>query len=96
MDLVAAETLRVNEPSAPLVVPADDPLATTEAPDIGDPSLESVTLPVTVLFCATATCNAKSIATGSRRALNKRFGFINSGFKIKDCKICNLYIIITF
>jgi hypothetical protein len=70
-------------PSAPVEVPILIPLAVTEAPDTGDPSLLSVTLPVTVLFCAIETWNAKSITTGNKIALIKRFGVINSGFKFK-------------
>ena len=79
--LALAGTLSWKVPSAAEDVPVVVPLAATDAPETGAPSLPSVTLPDTVLFCATATWNAKSIATGSSMALSKRFGFINSGFK---------------
>src|SRR5687767_737802 len=44
----------LNVPSAPVEVPLDVPLGTTDAPATGDPSLESVTFPVTVLSWALA------------------------------------------
>jgi hypothetical protein len=71
------------EPSGPVEVPTLVPLAVTEAPTTGDPSLLSVTLPETVLSWAKATWNANSIRTGSNIALMKRLGVINSGFKFK-------------
>jgi len=40
-----------NEPSAPVEVPFLEPFGCTVAPTIGDPSFESVTLPVIVFDC---------------------------------------------
>jgi hypothetical protein len=57
-----AGTDMLKKPSALVEVPTVVPLAVTEAPETGDPSLASVTLPETVLFWAIETWDAKSIA----------------------------------
>src|SRR5579863_10318728 len=54
-----AETL--NEPLLSVVVPIWVPLTWIETPGIGDPSFESVTLPVTVTFWAIAGITKKHI-----------------------------------
>ena len=47
-------TDNLNEPFASVTVPDVVPFANMDTPGIGDPSFESVTLPVTTTFCARA------------------------------------------
>src|ERR1700692_3862917 len=49
---LGTDSLKV--PFTPVVTPTRVPFATMEAPGIGKPSFESVTLPVTSTFCAMA------------------------------------------
>ncbi len=52
--LIPAGTEIRNVPSAEVEVPVLEPLGCTDAPTTGEPSFESVTLPVTTLSCASA------------------------------------------
>ena len=54
-----AGTDRLKLPLTSVMEPAVEPLAVTDAPINGEPSFESVTLPVIVLFCAIAGSTKK-------------------------------------
>jgi hypothetical protein len=56
-----AGTLREKLPSAVVLVPVLEPFIITDAPGIPLPSLLSVTLPVTVLFCENATWEIRKV-----------------------------------
>src|SRR6185312_2321797 len=76
-------TERVNSPLTPVEVPRLVPFTITEAPNIGPP-FSSLTVPVTVLFCADALKLKNKIV--KRKASRCRFFFIRRIFKLRKAK----------
>ena len=78
-----AGTESEKKPSTPEIVPVFVPFATIEAPTIGEPSFESVTFPVTVLFCAIAICANEKIAISSSSFSLLMFVFLKNYESVK-------------
>jgi hypothetical protein len=66
-------------PLTSVTVPAVDPFATMETPGSGEPSFESVTLPVTTV-CAIAETEIKQ-SNATQLTFSKDFKYIQFGFK---------------
>ena len=77
--LAEAGTFIVKVPSVAVLVPFAVPLTATDAATRGEPSLASVTLPVTVRSCA----NAGKQNTASNKATSVFFMFIDLRFQVE-------------
>jgi len=100
--LGAAES--VNTPSVLVTVPAFfEDLIFTETPLSGCPVCESVTLPVTVCFCAKRNCEEKMIITISKKDFCSFINAVlvivyarwyNSRVTIIKKMLCILYVVV--
>ena len=80
--LTVEGTVNLKEPSAPVWVPVEVPLATTDAPESGDPSFESVTLPVTVFVCACEKMANRQAKAPNNMGLASSLRFINGSLLV--------------
>jgi hypothetical protein len=89
-----AGTVILKAPSAPVWVPVLDPLTVTEAPVMGDPSFESVTLPEIVLVCACAENTQRQAIKPTSVGLTSFVKFINGSLLVIK-RVQNTHFILT-